>query len=546
VCADDEISGDDVAELVARLVDKSLVVIETDEYDGYGRCHMLQTLVDYGRDRLEESGDAARVYVAHVRYYADFAERSIAALRGYRQRGWLRAVGANFTNLRAALDVAVQDDDAETAYCIAGCLGWYWWFTGRGLEASQWLALARSCTGPVSDIARARVLAWTVFADAPGFVRWGEAGGAAQTRDSTLEGCLSLEESTDLAFEATRLYPRTGDAAEELAYVELGLSITFSRHEDFRPSLQLLSDAEDLLRSAGDEPTVRAMHTFVVARCAFLEDRYDDSDVAFRASVELMTSNDTDMYKSLALRYLGRLAAVRGDHNAAIEALERSCGLATTLGIPGWRNIVLGDLGESVSASGDAARARQVLSQPLSWARDLGFVRGICESLTGLAITEWRADEPNQAAEYAREAIEAASEIDYVEAAGYCMVILGWVAARSDDVKDARDRHLDALDMAHRAGLHRVEAFALEGSAALALLESDGEFAASALGAASTLRRAPHSAIGTAFAACARYDVGTLLDVAGESAGDSRAAAAYARGASDAEGLVTELIAARA
>src|SRR5262249_32137122 len=85
-CAGGEISGDDVAELIARLVDKSLVLIQPDEYAGYVRCYMLQTLVDYGRDRLEQSGDASRVYAAHLRYFADFASRSISALSGFNQR----------------------------------------------------------------------------------------------------------------------------------------------------------------------------------------------------------------------------------------------------------------------------------------------------------------------------------------------------------------------------------------------------------------------------------------------------------------------------
>jgi hypothetical protein len=259
-----------------------------------------------------------------------------------------------------------------------------------------------------------------------------------------------------------------------------------------------------------------------------------------------LESNGIDMYNSLALRYVGRLAAVRGDHHSAIDALERSCGLATALGIPGWRNIVLGDLGESVSASGDAERARQVLSQPLLWSRDLGFVRGICESLTGLAITEWRADEPDQAAEYAREAIAAASQIDYLEAAGYSNVILGWVAAQSGDTHAALDRQLEVMQLAQRADLHRVAAFALEGSAAVALLESDGEFAASALGAASALRRAPHSAVGTAFAACARYDADALLAAASQAVGEAVSAAAYAQGANDADALIANLAAARA
>ena len=58
VCADDVITGDDVVELVTRLADKSLVTVETDELDGYMRFRMLQTIVDYGRNCLESSGDA--------------------------------------------------------------------------------------------------------------------------------------------------------------------------------------------------------------------------------------------------------------------------------------------------------------------------------------------------------------------------------------------------------------------------------------------------------------------------------------------------------
>ena len=60
VCSDDDITGDDVTDLVSRLADKSLALIQSDELGGYARCRMLQTLVEYGRERLEESGDAAR------------------------------------------------------------------------------------------------------------------------------------------------------------------------------------------------------------------------------------------------------------------------------------------------------------------------------------------------------------------------------------------------------------------------------------------------------------------------------------------------------
>jgi predicted ATPase/DNA-binding SARP family transcriptional activator len=542
VCADAEISADDVSELITRLVDKSLVVMETDEFDGYARCHMLQTLVDYGRERLEASGDAASVYEAHVHYYADFAARSISALRGHRQRGWLRAVAANMTNLRAALDVAVDDNDAETAYGIAGGLGWYWWITGRGLEASQWFARARSCSAEVSDLARARMLAWRVFADAPGFVKWGEAGGARQSRQQSSPDCLSLEEITELSREAVALYAKADGTDEELANLELALSVTFSTLRDRRRAAELVTDAERLLAAAGDDPATRAMHAFAVGRLAFLEDRNADADDAFAASIDLLSSNSIPAYESLALRYAGRLAAVRRDEARAVELLERACELARSLGLSGYLHLLYGELADALSANGDAERARAVLALPLAWSRELGFVRGVAEALTGLAITEWRAGEAARAADCAREGLDAARKIDYFEAAAYCTVILGWAATVVDEARDGRSRQLEALKVAQDAELPRALAFALESLAATYLREHDGAGAARLLGAASRLRSAPGSAIGMGFAITARADVEVLLDGARNEDGGDRVDEAFADGARNAEGVIAELL----
>jgi predicted ATPase/DNA-binding SARP family transcriptional activator len=541
VCADDEISGDDVSELITRLVDKSLVVIETDEFDGYARCHMLQTLVDYGRDRLEDSGDAARVYAAHLGYYSDFAVRSIAALRGHRQRGWLRAVAANLTNLRAALEVAVGDGDADTAYNIAGSLGWYWWWTGRGLEASEWLALARSCQGEVGELARARVLAWMVFADAPGLVRWGEAGGARQSREPSIDGCLSLDEIGALCREAVALYSRAGVAKEELAGVEIALSVTFSTLGEFTYASELLVDAERLLAAAGADPAAEGMRAFAIGRRCFVEDRYPEAERAFRESIERFSASAIDVHLVLALRLAARLAAVRGDHTAAVDDLERGCVIARTLAISGAYNLLLDDLGESLSASGETERARAVLAQTLASAREVGFLRGISEALTGLAITEWRAGEPERAARCAEECLDSARRIDYFEAVAYCLVVLGWSAGRRGDLREARSRQLDALEVARGADMPRATAFALEGLADLALREGDGSAAARFLGASQLLRRAPGAAVGSAVAAGARFDEGHLLEAAGRLAGDRAIADAFAKGAADPEAVISML-----
>ena len=66
VCADAALDRADILDLLGRLVDKSLVVAEFDE-SGEVRYSQLQTLWEYGRERLAESGEADAVRDRHAR-----------------------------------------------------------------------------------------------------------------------------------------------------------------------------------------------------------------------------------------------------------------------------------------------------------------------------------------------------------------------------------------------------------------------------------------------------------------------------------------------
>ena len=299
VCSDEEISADDVAELVTRLADKSLITIEENDADGRVRCRMLQTLVEYGRERLAASGEAARVRAAHARYYCDLAIGSIAAVRGERQRWWLRSIASNMGNLRAVLDTAVAGDDVETAHCIAGSLGWYWWFTGRALEGSGWLALAGGTRAATAGITRARLLAWTAFTRAPGFVLW-----ADPDEHVPLPRSRSRDDIDDLCVEAVSLYREAG-ALDELVGVEAALAVMYSTRGNHARASDLLRDAELILAGLSPERWVPAMAAFVAARRAFVEDRYSHAEEGFRASIPLLHAIGGDVHCSFAYRYMG-------------------------------------------------------------------------------------------------------------------------------------------------------------------------------------------------------------------------------------------------
>ena len=112
VCALNDIPDWDIADLLASLVDKSLVVAEPDNDDV--RYRLQETLREYAFYRLAEAGasgggsnEADQVAGAHAAYYMAFAEVAAPHLEGRSYRHWFRRLDAENLNLRAAFTHAL-------------------------------------------------------------------------------------------------------------------------------------------------------------------------------------------------------------------------------------------------------------------------------------------------------------------------------------------------------------------------------------------------------------------------------------------------------
>ncbi|HSB86651.1 MAG TPA: tetratricopeptide repeat protein, partial [Ilumatobacteraceae bacterium] len=534
VCADDDISPDDVTDLTSRLADKSLIIIEDPDSDGHVRSRMLETLVEYGRERLAASGDAERVRAAHAHYFCDLMTRSLAALRGEDQREWLRAIASNMANVRAVFEAATTSGDVETAHRLAGSLGWYWWFTGRALEGSGWLTAAQSCPGNTDPDTRARLLAWSAFMKAPGFVSWPD-------RDDPVSNpAPGPGASVDELYEEARsLYQRAG-ALDELVGVQTALSVTYSARADHVRARDLLSEAEHILAGLDPAPWVAAMAAYVSARRAFVEDRRHDAEQAFLASIPLFDAIGGDVHRAFAYRYVGRLSAQRGDHDASIKAIEKARQLSGELRLSAFSNVLVTDLAASLAFSGAFEQARSVLDQTLRAARDSRSPAGIAESMTALGWVAWREGNGSEAERLATEALESARAAETPEQVAHCHLILGLAAMQRGDTARAGTQFRQTLEMGRRTGEPRQLALALEGLAAVAITEHDGLAAARLTGAAAALRQSLGRVTGWAFAAVTPVDVVDVAARARGLIGAEAAAAAYASGAADPYAKLTD------
>jgi len=116
------LNADAVAEIVAGLVDRSMLGAQTDEPPT--RYSMLDTLRHYGRERLDASGGANSAGLDHARYHTELAEAASTGLTGPDPGMWSKMIDSHLDDLRAAHTWSLQHEP-DLAMRLAAALYWY-------------------------------------------------------------------------------------------------------------------------------------------------------------------------------------------------------------------------------------------------------------------------------------------------------------------------------------------------------------------------------------------------------------------------------------
>jgi predicted ATPase/DNA-binding NarL/FixJ family response regulator len=139
VAAGDGIRSYAVLDLLAQLVDKSLVNAE--EERGAARYRMLETIRQYAEERLREAGETERVRHRHLAHFLALAEEAESGLRRPEAPAVLGALEAEHDNLRAALEWGLACG-GDAALRLSGALARFWWLHSYHDEGLRWLGRA--------------------------------------------------------------------------------------------------------------------------------------------------------------------------------------------------------------------------------------------------------------------------------------------------------------------------------------------------------------------------------------------------------------------
>src|SRR3984957_16753874 len=352
VCADDELSREQVAESLTGLARKSVLVTEPSAGPGaeaaeHIRHRMLDTLREFGAERLAESGRVAVVRRRLVAHYLAMAQRwGDNPMR--EQLPQYRALSRAHANLRAALHYALglRGNDSA-AIAIATSLMLYWRLSGRLREGEYWLNLVlERCPRP--SPARARVLAVRGYVTAllgdlhaaHGDAEVGAAGATAFgdvavcarayiTLHRTLAWSGNLAEADEIAANAVS-GPGAVDDTFGLAAIDLQ---TAAQHlHSARPDLAIERCAEGISRLPADEHWATGLLLAGQGLGHLLRGELGDGTVVTRRGLALEYELGDLGGTAYALGALGFLAAAQRRYQRAALLLGGSAPLWEQIG----------------------------------------------------------------------------------------------------------------------------------------------------------------------------------------------------------------------
>ena len=421
--------------LLFELASKSLVLL--DERVDETRYRLLETVREYGLDKLRELGELSAMQRRHAQAYLDLAEQAKAHLHAKSQKYWFDRLTCEHDNIRAALAWSRSaTGDGSIGLRLAGALWQYWLWCGRVEEGRRWCEeLLRDMPADTAPGVRAQVLLG--------------ASTLARVSQAVVQDARESEPTLAWLQEAFKLFRSLDDQQGVVISLCLLGNIAWDQN-DLARAQSLFEQSLAVARQSGrplsaGEPLERLASLYVwredwTRAIAFYEEYL---------TVGRKTENDRAMAE--ALIGLGLVALRQRDCNRSIEMSQQGLQVGRRVGYQRIEMQALMQIGEAARYQGDLARAKA-------------------------AIEELRA---------------SSMTINDEFGVGFALQLLGKIARDEGDYPRAHDLFADSLAHHHKLGGWSIP-YNLEGLASVACAQGQAGRAARLFGAAEAMRECIH------------------------------------------------------
>jgi tetratricopeptide (TPR) repeat protein len=322
ICTSEGIERSDVLQLLAALVDKSLVVAE--ERGGAVRYSLLDPLRAYASEKLVAAGQADHTRRRHLEFYVRLAEEFEVDWRSPRQRAWLDRLRREQDNLRAALRWSVERAQVTDGLRLASALRMFFHVGGGLSEGRAWVA---ELLGQADTALPEPVLAKALYA----------AGYLAAFRGD-------LEAAQGLLQHSLEHWRGLGDR-RGIACTLLELASIAQMRDELVTARMLVEESMAISRALGDR-IGEYIGLHYRAHVALRGGDFEHARALQEESLTLKREQGDAYAASFSLYFLALLAWKRGDPRAAelaVEALQLDADIGSQRGVSQCLQ-VLGDI----------------------------------------------------------------------------------------------------------------------------------------------------------------------------------------------------------
>ena len=317
--------SEDVLDIITSLVEKSLVNVDEGE-DG-ARYRLLETLRDYGREKLILRDEQIPIKTSHCDYFLTLAKASNKGLQGPEQAEWTRRIENVHDDMRAAIRLALDGGvDPIIAVKFEVALLGFWMLRGYATEGR-------------------------------GYVR--EALASPSVKASELVYAHAL-------------------------YVGAGLADSQSDRAEAR---RMLEECLDLRRRLGNPVDIAA----TLSTLSLVRLHVGDAEGALKGEVEaleIFRKVNNRIGEAIGLQHLGEINAYTGNDAEARRYFDQCIGMAHAIGYSEIESGCEVSLGEIALDANDLKAGRERFSRSLDMAQSTGDKRGEAVALWWLGKTD--------------------------------------------------------------------------------------------------------------------------------------------------------------
>ena len=356
-----------VSNLIALLLDKSLLKLVPTENGVEARYAMLVTIQKFAWERLREMGEETEIRNRHLAYFRELAEQAKPHLHSVQQLIWLDRLEAEYDNIRAALNWAQESGAIAAGLHLATDLIWFWIW--RAYLREPCLALENLLAQPLPDdqiqvLARGHHVA--------GFLEW--------ILGNNTAGQVHAQESERLCL----LLGPAGKA--ELADARL-LLLFFTDFNFANNLIQMRQRYEEILKlfqETGDQWKI-AYTVFCMGHDLLHRGDFTGARQAFEQSLRLFRERGDKIGASEPNRQLAFIAFEKGNYEESRTRYEEILHFYRQARLNLWMDIPLWMLGVIAVREGNYARAKEWYSECLLWDQQTGRNTQLAECLIGFA-----------------------------------------------------------------------------------------------------------------------------------------------------------------